>query len=188
MRPKCQGGTAEEEGSRAVDVGQLIEAMIGVETRLSRLYGRLALHFPNDPQVAAIWHTLSTDESQHALNLTVLRAMAQVGAKAPGSLSWNSAAVEEALAKLGEYERRVESGPVSLVEALTIAVALEASEIDVVYHVLLDAFDRPLPEVLTRFSASTEEHLNRLVAAVDRLGRDEVSRTLRGLTATIRSR
>lgn len=171
-----------------MDVGQLIETMIGVETRLARLYGRLAQHFANDPQVAAIWHTLSTDESQHAFNLTVLRAMAQVGAQTPGTPSWNSRAVEEALAKLGEYERRVESGPVSLAEALTMAVALETSEIDVVYHALLDAFDRPLPEVLARLSAGTEEHLNRLVAAVDRLGREDVSRALSDLSAVIRSR
>lgn len=120
------------------DMQTVWERCIALEESAAAVYETLARRFRGDPELAALWAAMARDEHDHARQLATWRALvAQEPAEhrpQPGGFDAGIADVQRLLA-----ESRVAVETVDEEDAFAIALALENSELDVIYTTLLQS-------------------------------------------------
>ena len=122
-----------------MDVLPLLERCIAIERGVGEIYERIAVRFAEDREVRDFWLGLGADERDHAHKLSVWRSLLerQPDARHPDAAGFEPALLE--LEKLVRESRKEVERVHSLDDAFAIALALEASELDLIYTTLLQS-------------------------------------------------
>ncbi len=155
--------------------------MIEVERGASRLYQGLAHVLGYDARLQPMWRGLAFDELRHVQTLRLLRGVLDLGAAVrPGPVP-DRARVERLGAEIARFAARVDREPITTLEAPSMAVTLECSEVDGIFHQLIEAVGPPYVDAPRAMAFRTSGHLQALAAAGDRLGNEEPSQLPRAL-------
>jgi rubrerythrin len=141
-----------------MDLDHLLARCRRFEERAAAVYRAYAAHSRADPETCALWTGLARDEERHALAIARARTWLE---RADGWRT-NLDGWEEALADIEdrvEAAERVEAAG-DLDSQLVASLALERSELDSLYHRLLD--------VTHHDESATGDHVAPLLAAADR--------------------
>ena len=154
----------------------LLERCVGLEHGAAKLYETLAARCAADPELGALWAAMARDEREHARKLATWRdLLAAEPAEHRPQASGFTAGVEAVEALLVDACARAPH--VDEEEAFALALAVEASEIDVIYTTLLHA--SPLarfPDFAVTVRHETSRHHDALRAAAERRCRSEQNR------------
>lgn len=128
-------GKEREEGPSPAEA---LAFFASVEKRFSRIYFVFSHLFSEEPELKAFWKKMGEQEEIHSTILEMAREGCIEGSP-PAQLPLTRRVQSAIEARLNEYEKRLEGGDLSLKEAWEIAVAIETSEIDAVFDLLLSA-------------------------------------------------
>ena len=150
----------------AAEIVGVMSRMIDIELAASRLYFRFSNCFEEQAEVRNFWFTMALDESGHADALKQARNFIEAGAPCMIAPIIDARRLSTLEKTLGEFQRAAESAALTIEKALEIAVALETSEVNDIYQQLHLSLDPRLQKAALRLSRPTQEHLGRLVDAV----------------------
>jgi rubrerythrin len=120
------------------DMVALLERCTALEETAATIYEILARRFAGDAELAALWASLARDEHGHARKLATWRELiaAEPAEHRPTASGFESGITEvERLLK----ESRTAAATADQEEAFAIALAMENSELDVIYTTLLQS-------------------------------------------------
>ena len=150
-----------------MDIITLLGSCIDLERGAGDIYRTLAERTRNDTALVALWTAMAKDEDDHARKLDAWRTLAMAGPpdhrEIADGFERGVDAVEATLRDALARARQAETAD----EALAIALALERSELDGIYTMLLDA--SPIvrfPDVAVTYQRETTGHHAALIAAV----------------------
>lgn len=154
----------------------LLERCVGLERKAAEFYETLAERFADDPTLAKLWSAMAADEHAHARKLATWREL--VAAEPPehrpqaSGFGADVTIVEDLLVQSCLAARNADEE-----EAFALALALEGSEIDAIYTMLLQA--SPLaryPDFAATVRSESTGHHHMLLAEADRRCRSERTR------------
>lgn len=155
------------------DMLTLLERCVALERTAASVYEILARRFGADTELAALWASLARDEYDHARKLATWRELiAREPAERRPTASGFDAGVGEVQRLLAESRLAAESAGEE--EAFAIALAMENSELDVIYTTLLQS--SPIarhPDLVDTVHQETAGHHEKLLAMVKRRCRAE---------------
>ena len=152
---------AEEEahvGMEELRLARTVKRFVGFECRVRDVYRRLADRFPDDPEAARFFATLSRHEEGHAIVLSRVRREIGRGHLWKESKDVHATAVEVFEARLQACEEEVHRG-IELARALQVVERIERSEINVVFDTLNNSVDMRSRARFERFFVLTRRHL-----------------------------
>jgi CheY-like chemotaxis protein len=161
------------------DPGQLIELLLEIETETAAFYEGLARRADDPPELRALWASLAEEEHQHARWVRGLQGSRLVESVLASLPPPPVLPLKAALAEIRRQRERIAHGSGSTADALSAAIALEASETSRALAGLITAISRdrdPSP-----FLPVPAAHLGRLARAAERLGVAELAATARDL-------
>jgi len=146
----------------------LLDQCIALERAAAAVYEILARRFGHDVELAALWAALARDEHDHARRLAECRAAL---AYEPAALDAVGSALEETIVDVRWLlgRSRIAAETADEAEAFAIALAMENSELDVVFSTLLQrALARPGEGATGGIGADTASHYGKLLAMAKR--------------------
>jgi hypothetical protein len=146
-----------------MQLDRMLERCRRLEERAAAVYRSYAAGARCEPEVCALWTALAREEEGHARLLDTARRRLD----APTGWRTRVDGWEEALGAAEDRLREAERvGPLATTpRQLAAALALEATELDAVRHVLLELADHPDQD-------APGAHAERLAAAAERLSDD----------------
>ena len=122
----------------ATDILMLLERCIGLESTAATVYEILARRFVGDVELAALWASMARDEHQHAQKLSTWRELI---AREPAEHRPTASGFDEGVDAVQRLlaESRIAAETADEEEAFAIALAMENSELDVIYTTLLQS-------------------------------------------------
>ncbi|MFQ5597857.1 MAG: hypothetical protein ACE5GK_07385 [Nitrospiria bacterium] len=156
----------------------VIDFQIGLEERISKIYGMIAnlfsLETPTDAEWVTLWRELSVDEQNHASLLSIEKTFLQTGTHVKKPIEIGREIQQTFEAMLTRCEARVQS-KISRKDAMKILKELENSEVNKLFSSLLKVTDSKVLSHLADFSRTHIEHDRRIQAAVEKYGENEHS-------------
>lgn len=146
------------EGMAEIDLARTVKRFVGIERRVSELYGSISRRLAAAPDAAELFATLSAQEEGHAVVLARVRREIRRGHLWNRSRDLHLAGVDALEARLEAYEEEVRRG-VGLARALEIAEEIEGSEVNVVFDTLNGSVDMRSRARFERFFVLTGPHL-----------------------------
>jgi len=125
--------------SEAVDAIRYLRQATRVEEIAAEIYGALSRRFASDPTLHRFWASMAEDERKHAKKLATWRRLLErtPPERRPDCEDF-SAGIRDLEALAAELRSRAR-GVEDVEEAFSIALALESSELDVIYTRLLQS-------------------------------------------------
>jgi rubrerythrin len=159
--------------SMTTEILTLLERCTELEHMAATVYEVLARRFEGDGELTALWSSLARDEQSHARKLATWHDLL---ANEPAEHRPQASGFEADIADLHTLltESRVEAEAADQEEAFAIALALENSELDVIYTTLLQS--SPLsryPDLTETVRHETAGHHQKLLEMVGRRCRAE---------------
>jgi rubrerythrin len=157
----------------ATDMLVLLERCMALEQMAATVYEILARRFVGDGELTALWSSMARDEHTHARKLGTWRELmaTEPADHRPQTSGFESGVTEvERLLK----ESRTAAATADEEEAFAIALAMENSELDVIYTTLLQS--SPIaryPELADTVRHETAGHHQKLLEMVGRRCRGE---------------
>jgi rubrerythrin len=167
-----------------VDIVSLLDRCIALERCAGAVYESLAGRFAADAELRELWRGMARDERGHAHKLeTWRRLLASRAAEDRLEASGFEAALAD-LEALAAGARAEAPGVTDVERAFALALALETSELDVIYTTLLQSSPiARFPDARETVRRETSTHHETLVRAVRRRSRDEGNRLRAALLA-----
>lgn len=160
-----------------MDILDTVDRCIQIELGAAEIYERLAGRFTDDADFRRFWDAMADDEREHAHKLSTWRSLL---ALSPAERRLEAEGFEEGL---GESEKLVARARVRAEQARTpddafaIALALELSELDVIYTVLLQSSPiARFPDIEQTRRREIGRHHEALVREVEARSRNEKNR------------
>jgi len=155
------------------DMLNFLERCISLERSAARVYETLARRFASDAELAALWAAMARDEHGHARKLATRRDLI---ALEPTEHQPRASGFDADIAEVQRLlaESRVAAETADEEEAFAIALAVENSELDVIYATLLRS--SPLvryPDLKNAVGHETAGHHEKLLDMVRRRCRAE---------------
>lgn len=152
---------------------ELIEQAIVWETSLQRMYADLSTSFPSNAVVGEFWREMAIGESTHS---ALLRRILDSTSAERLSKPLDAEQTRALEATKRTLSRALATDLRTLNDAFEVAHELESSEINAVFHLLLETpIDSPIKRALV--TAQFDEHiekLDRFGLAYDRASRQSV--------------
>jgi rubrerythrin len=158
---------------REGDVRALLDQCIALERAAAAVYEILARRFAHDGELVALWAALARDEHDHARRLAACR---DALAGEPGERAPAAKGLEETIADVRWLltQSRIDAETADEEEAFAIALAMENSELDVVFTTLLQSALRGHVEPVTDgMRPDAAAHYGKLLAMAQRRCRAE---------------
>ena len=141
----------------------LLERLIDLERRVYRIYCTLGDCTTFQAGTRFFWKCMAEDEQRH---LAVLQRSAQLLDLVESPPSVPEEILTDVDAKIEAAEIAVQSSGIPLDDAFRHALVLESSELNRLDEVWFHGFQPAIGEMLRVFAPSEDEHLRRLVEAV----------------------
>lgn len=147
----------------------LVERLIDLEDRVYRLYCTFGDCMTFQAGVRFLWKCMAEDERRH---LTTLQRSEQLVdlAQAPPAIPEKT--FVEVTAKLEAAELAVQRAELTLDEAFRHALSLESSELNRLDESWFHSFPPAVGEILSLLTPPEDEHIRRLVEAVQAFSQD----------------
>jgi rubrerythrin len=169
---------------KAVDAIGLLRYATRIEEIAAEIYGTLSRRFASDPTLHRFWASMAEDEHKHAKKLATWRRLLErtLPERRPDCNDF-SAGIRDLESLARELCARAEK--VDDVEgALSIALALESSELDVIYTRLLQGSPiARFPDLEETRKSEIGRHHEALLEMVRARSKDEGNRTQAALLA-----
>lgn len=136
---------------------QVLMNCVDLEVAVSLIYKEFMLMFPED---AGFWGQLALEEEDHA-RLYLAGDILKVIGEYAGIHFPPAAFIERTIAFTQQIRERIESRPMSLKEALDIALKLERTIMESIIFDLPDS-DNPVIRNLRKIFTDTESHVDRI--------------------------
>jgi hypothetical protein len=140
---------------------EFIRTLMLMEEGLSRLYRDFSRCFP---EMRDFWTIISAEEAAHAEWVRILEAKVREG---EAQFSDRGASLDLLLVEVRKLEQRigtVEEKSCSLMDALAMAKEFESSMIERDFFKYFEGESKQVEDTLSRLSAQTREHLDRIMA------------------------
>jgi rubrerythrin len=138
------------------------------EERAAAIYLQLASRFVQDSQVSSFWLEMAMQEKQHAGLLQFCVYERMFAPKLPD---------DDEIAKLNAFfegiERRAADSNLTLRQAFSLAIEMEASEINTIYCNLTTALHNSTYLLRRKIATSLPNHIDELIAAARKFGVNE---------------
>ena len=138
------------------------------EERAAEIYLQFASHFAQDPQVSSFWLDMAMQEKQHAGLLQFCVCEKLFAPKVPDDNE-----IEKLNAFFDRLDRRAADANLTLEEAFSLAIELEASEINAIYCNLTTALHNSTYLLRRKIATSLPNHIDELVTAARQFGVNE---------------
>ncbi|MEO6025941.1 MAG: hypothetical protein ABIR79_03625 [Candidatus Binatia bacterium] len=157
----------------ATDMLALLERCTALEETAATIYESLTRRFAGDAELAALWASLARDEHAHARKLATWRELI---AREPAEHRPQASGFDDGVAEVQRLlaESRIAAETADEEEAFAIALAMENSELDVIYTQLLQS--SPIaryPDMVDTVRHETAGHHEKLLEMVKRRCRAE---------------
>jgi hypothetical protein len=136
------------------------------EERAAALYLQLASRFSQDQNLCSFWLDLAMHEKQHAglLEFCLREHLFAV------DLPADNTEIEKLIGFFENLEKRARDPNLTLEEAFSMAIALEASEINAIYCHLTMPLDSSLYLLRRKIATSVPNHIVELIDAARKFG------------------
>lgn len=162
-------------------LAEVFDACQDIELRQAKLYAALSLRLGDvDERIARFWEQMSTEEWQHYMLVDFGRSLCNqtIGLDASAS-GLPGVSIQQITDALGEHEKRIDSGEITLNGAFEIAIAIEGSEADTIYMYLLSTIKKAIyesdqPYLISRISQVERDmtaHIDLLIDATRRFSK-----------------
>lgn len=135
------------------------------EERAASIYLRMASHFSDDPQLSSLWLDMAMAEKQHAGLLQFCISENLCAQPLP-----NAEDVQQFVVFLDTLEKRASDPELTIQQAFSLALELEASEINAIYCNLTTALHTSTYLLRRKIATSLPNHLSELTDAARRFG------------------
>lgn len=142
----------------------ILDLLIKHELVIKELYEAFAARFPSRQD---FWQRLAGDEQRHADWLDRLRSESAVDTGRLGDAGLRVQAIKSSIGYVESQIRRASGGPISPVQALSIAKDLETALVERHFSKLSSLVPGTIKSTLTDLAAETEGHRKILVEALD---------------------
>ncbi len=181
-QPACPARNLNLE--RAVDATEVLRQAARVEEIAAEIYATLSSRFASDSTLHGFWASMADDERKHAKKLATWQRLLELtpAEKRPDCNNF-TAAVRELESFARDLRTRGE-GVSDVDEAFSIALALESSELDVIYTRLLQSSPiARFPDLEETRKSEIGRHHQALLEMVRARSKDERNRTQAALLA-----
>jgi rubrerythrin len=165
-------------------VVRLLRRAARIEQAAAEIYDTLAARFSDDPLFHQFWSNMATDERKHCKKLGTWRQLLKQG---PSTEPPNLADFGKPIGDLERLTRELAtraSVATTPDDAFAIALALESSELDIIYTTLLQSSPiARFPDVAETRRAEIGRHHEALLEMVRARSRSEQNRTMAALIA-----
>jgi rubrerythrin len=158
----------------SMDILSILDRSVAIEVGAADIYDTLAVRFRDDPEFQKFWSHMADDEREHAHKLSTWRNLLeyQPESRRPEAEGFEEGLLE--LKKLVEESKERAQHVKSVDEALTVALTLEASELDVIYTVLLQSSPiARFPDIEETRRRELGRHHEDLIREVRKRSKDE---------------
>jgi rubrerythrin len=135
------------------------------EERAAGIYLQLASRFAEDAEVGSFWLDMAMQEKQHAGLLQFCICEKLFAPELP-----NNEQIEELKTLFDRIERRAHDTHLTLDDAFSLAVEMEASEINMIYCSLTMALHNSTYLLRRKIATALPNHVDELIAAARRFG------------------
>jgi hypothetical protein len=135
------------------------------EERAASIYLQMASHFSDDPQLSSLWLDMALAEKQHAGLLQFCISENLCAQTLP-----NATDVQKLVVFLDTLEKRAADPELTIQQAFSLALDLEASEINSIYCNLTTALHASTYLLRRKIATSLPNHLGELTDAARRFG------------------
>ncbi len=132
-----------------------IDFLIQLESEMSELYKIFAQRFPQD---RATWENMSREETQHAEHYKTLASRARDGVVTFNEKQTNLSILQLFLDKIKEVQKKTESGELSPLNALSLALDFEQSIIEKKFYEFFTTRDPNIRTFLKNIEQETVKH------------------------------
>ena len=169
---------------KGVDTIALLRRATRVEEIAAEIYGTLAQRFVSDPILYGFWATMSDDERKHGKKLLTWRRLLESTPPETRPDCDDFSPVLRELENLARTLRERAAGVKDVEEAFSIALALESSELDVIYIQLLQSSPiARFPDLEETRRSEIGRHHEALLEMVRARSKNEANRMEAGLLA-----
>jgi len=147
------------------NVEAIYREFVRFEERAAGIYLQLASRFSEDADVGSFWLDMAMQEKQHAGLLQFCIYEKLFAPNLP-----NREQIEELKTFFEHAEKRVANADLTLEEAFSLAVEMEASEINMIYCNLTTALHNSTYLLRRKIATALPNHVDELIAAARKFG------------------
>jgi hypothetical protein len=147
------------------DSKSIYRQFVQFEERAASIYLHMASHFSDDPQLSSLWLDMAMAEKQHAGLLQFCINDNLCAQTLP-----NATEVQKLVEFLDTLEKRAADPELTIQQAFSLALELEASEINAIYCNLTTALHASTYLLRRKIATSLPNHLGELTDAARRFG------------------
>jgi rubrerythrin len=147
------------------DSKNIYRQFVQFEERAASIYLLMASHFSDDPQLSSLWLDMALAEKQHAGLLQFCISEGLSAEPLPSATD-----VEKFIVFLDTLERRAADPELTIQQAFSVALELEASEINAIYSNLTTALHNSTYLLRRKIATSLPNHIDELADAARRFG------------------
>ena len=167
-----------------MDAIQLLRQAAGVEEIAAEIYATLSHRFATDSTLRGFWASMADDERKHAKKLATWRRLLELTPPEKRPSCDDFADAVRALESLARALRARAGEVIDVDEAFSIALALENSELDVIYTRLLQSSPiARFPDLEETRKSEIGRHHEALLEMVRARSKDERNRMQAALLA-----
>ena len=147
------------------DSKSIYRQFVQFEERAASIYLQMASHFSDDPQLSALWLDMAMAEKQHAGLLQFCISDNLCAQTLP-----NATDVQKLVVFLNTLDKRAADPELTIQKAFSLALELEASEINAIYCKLTTALHTSTYLLRHKIATSLRNQLGELEDAARRFG------------------
>jgi rubrerythrin len=141
---------------------------IEFEEKAAAIYVQLASRFSQDPQLSSFWLDMVMHEKQHAGLLQFCLCESLFAPDLP-----DTAEVQKLRAVFNRLEKRAAEPNLTIEEAFSLAIEMEASEINAIYCHLTTTLHSSVYLLRRKIATSLPDHIDELIVAARKFGLEE---------------
>jgi hypothetical protein len=150
------------------DVESIYRQFVQFEERAAAIYLQLASRFSRDPQLSSLWFDMAMQEKQHA-GLLQFCIYEQLFAQSLPDTS----EIQRFNGLFEGLEKSAADPNLTLAEAFSLAIEMEASEINTVYCCLTDSLHVSTYLLRRKIATTLPDHIAELITAARKFGVSE---------------
>ena len=150
------------------DATNIYRQFVEFEERAAAIYLQLASRFSRDPQLSSFWLDMAMHEKQHAGLLQFCLCESLFGTDLP-----DTAEIQRLREFFNRIEKRAAEPSLTIEQAFSLAVEIEASEINAIYCHLTTTLHSSIYLLLRKIATSLPNHIDELIEAARKFGLGE---------------